>query len=204
MSLLITDQSLKRRLLKERRASGGDRYDEVWNGVYVMSPLANSEHQYLSTRLSTILDTVVGMTGQGAVFAGSNVSDRDVGWEKNYRVPDVVVVMQGGIARMADSHCVGGPDFLIEVRSKRDRSRKKLAFYAGIGVREMMVVDRNPWEVELYRLDEGELKSIGRSTLADPSMIVSEVVPLSFRLIEVEGKPQIEVVHRDGMPRWVV
>ena len=45
MSLLVSDPELKERLLAERRASGGDRYDEVWDGVYVMSPLADDEHQ---------------------------------------------------------------------------------------------------------------------------------------------------------------
>ena len=32
-------------LIRERRECGGDRYDEVWDGVYVMSPLADNEHQ---------------------------------------------------------------------------------------------------------------------------------------------------------------
>ena len=27
----------------ERRAWGGDRFDEVWDGVYVMSPIANNQ-----------------------------------------------------------------------------------------------------------------------------------------------------------------
>jgi hypothetical protein len=30
-------------LIRERRECGGDRYDEVWDGVYLMSPLADRD-----------------------------------------------------------------------------------------------------------------------------------------------------------------
>ena len=51
MSILVIDPALSERLLAERRKSGGDRYDEVWDGVYIMSPLANDEHQEIATGL---------------------------------------------------------------------------------------------------------------------------------------------------------
>lgn len=44
MSLVIRDESISRALIEERRASGLDRYDEVWEGVYVMSLMAKNEH----------------------------------------------------------------------------------------------------------------------------------------------------------------
>ncbi len=119
--------------------------------------------------------------------------------ERNYRVPDVVVRYKDGVSKIHDTHWLGGPDFLIEVVSRGDRSRKKRPFYAKIGVREMMVVDRRPWAIELYRLADGELKLAGKSTLAESIEVASEVVPLGFRLVEEGGKPRIEVVHRaDG------
>ena len=47
MATLVIDPGLERALLERRRASRGDRWDEVWDGVYVMAPLPNMEHQEL-------------------------------------------------------------------------------------------------------------------------------------------------------------
>ena len=48
MVALITDPNLEDRLVAQRRADGTDKYDEVWEGMYVMAPMANNEHQDLS------------------------------------------------------------------------------------------------------------------------------------------------------------
>ena len=61
MTTLILDSQAELQILADRRAKGLDRYDEVWDGVYIMSPLANNEHQKLASRLTTIMDLVVGM-----------------------------------------------------------------------------------------------------------------------------------------------
>ena len=55
MSLLVRDPTDRDQILAKRRASGGDRYDEVWEGQYVMSPLAGDEHQRIVTWLAGIL-----------------------------------------------------------------------------------------------------------------------------------------------------
>ncbi len=204
MDILVTEQELKRKLLRQRRACGGDRWDEVWNGVYVMSPLANNDHQRLVARLYYVLQEAFGLDSPVEARTGVNVSDRDEEWEKNFRVPDVVVRLPGGVAQDRGDYWLGGPDFLIEVVSRGDRSRKKRPFYAKIGVREMMVVDRNPWAVELYRLADGELKLVGKSTLEDSQPVASEVVPLAFRLVAGAETPRIEVEHRRDGRRWLV
>ena len=41
MALMVLDPTAEKRLKAERQASGLDRYDEVWEGVYVMVPLAS-------------------------------------------------------------------------------------------------------------------------------------------------------------------
>ena len=204
MDILVTDAGLKREILRQRRARGLDHHDEVWNGVYVMSPLANNDHQRLVARLCYVLQEAVGFDSPIEVRPGVNVSDRDEDWEKNYRVPDVVLRLPDGAAQDRGEYWLGGPDFLIEVASRGDRSRKKRPFYASIGVREMMVVDRNPWAIELYRLAEGEMQLVGKSTLAESIQVASAVVPLAFRLVEQDGKPWIEVVHRQDGRRWLV
>ena len=37
MALMVLDQDLEDRLIAERQASGGDRFDEVWEGIYPSS-----------------------------------------------------------------------------------------------------------------------------------------------------------------------
>ena len=38
MATIVLDESLGKRLQAERVASGADRYDEVWEGTYMMAP----------------------------------------------------------------------------------------------------------------------------------------------------------------------
>jgi Uma2 family endonuclease len=203
MAVLVFDPQVEERLKEERQASGADRYDEVWEGVYMMAPLANNEHQELQLGLAAAIKVAVGWNGPARVLAGANVSDREDDWEFNYRIPDVVVVYPGGAARDCGTHWCGGPDFCVEIASRGDRSRDKTDFYARIGVRELMLVDRNPWALELYRLTAGRLEPTGRSEPAG-SVLASTIVPASFRLVPGVRRPMIEVVHNDGVQRWTV
>lgn len=183
---------------------GGDRYDEVWDGVYVMSPLANDEHQWLVGKFFRVFDEAIGDAGLGEVRPGVNVSDRVKGWRKNYRCPDVAVKLNGGLARIFKNHWVGGPDFVVEIVSTRDRTREKLDFYAAIGTREVLVIDREPWSLELYALSEGRLTSAGTFRVGSPIALASEVLPLTFRLIEAEPTPKIEVAHPETGRKWPI
>ncbi len=204
MPMLIDDPRLESRLLKRRRIMGGDRYDEVWDGVYVMSPLASDEHQRLVTDFSIVFGIVIGFPGLGQVRAGVNVSDRVKDWRKNYRCPDVAVKLNGGLVRILKNHWVGGPDFAVEVVSKRDRSRQKIDFYAAIGTRELLIVDRDPWALELYGLRDGRLIPTGVSRIGTSTTLASDVLPLTFRLIEAEGVPKIEVAHPETARTWMI
>lgn len=204
MAALIADSRLERDLIAERRASGADRWDEVWEGVYILMPLPDLVHQKIVQRLGTILDLVIGMPGDGDVFPGVNISDREEDWQSNYRCPDLAVFLQGTAAQDRQTHWYGGPDFAVEVISAGDRTCDKLPFYEAVGVRELLVVDREPWSLELYRLQEGRLQRVGVSTLDDPCELRSEVVPLSFRLQPGPERPTIEVRRLDGAETWLV
>lgn len=204
MALLVTDPDLEERLIAQRQASGGDRFDEVWEGTYVMAPLANDEHQELQTALAAVFQIVIGWTGLGLVRAGVNVSDREDGWEHNYRCPDVVVFMSGTTARNCDTHWVGGPDFAVEVRSRGDRTPQKLPFYASVNVRELLVIERHPWSMLLYQLTDGELLPVGHLKPDDTTRLESKILPLSFRLIPASPRPTIEVTHRETGQQWSV
>lgn len=204
MALMVLDPIFEEQLKTDREVSGADRYDEVWEGVYMMAPLANNEHQDFQFEIATALKSAIGADRPVRVLAGANVSDREEGWLHNYRIPDVVIVYPGSAARDCGTHWCGGPDFCVEITSPGDRSRDKLEFYARIGVRELLLVDRKPWNLELYRLASGRLELAGRSDPAAPSSIDSGVVPVSFRLVSAAPRPKIEVTHHDGVQRWVV
>src|SRR4051794_19982634 len=113
MATLVMDPHIEEELLEKRRAWGGDRYDEVWDGVYIMSPLANVEHQRVVSGLTIALGAA--LAGKAEVFAGINVTNRSDDWKQNYRCPDLSVVFPGSKAVDCGPYFLGGPDFIVEV-----------------------------------------------------------------------------------------
>jgi Uma2 family endonuclease len=203
MAIILTDPRLERQLKAEREASGADRYDEVWEGITMMAPLPNNEHQEIATRLACILQEIVGWPGLGDVCAGVNLSDRAEGWEHNYRVPDVAVFLRTGRAENLGTHWRGAADFLVEVISPCDRTREKLDFYSRLGVRELLLVDREPWALELYRDGPSGLEKVESADL-QAGEVRSAVLPLIFRLVSARGRPDIEVGHAESGRTWRV
>jgi Uma2 family endonuclease len=204
MPMLIADTDQELRIKHQRAASGADRFDEVWDGVYVMSPLADPEHQEIVTQLAAILQLVAGWPAQGTVLAGVNVSDRAVGWEKNYRIPDVALFSRDSRARKQEKHYVGGPDLAIEITSPGDLTRDKIPFYATIGTRELLILDRDAWTLERYQLDASTLSLVQKATVDSAESLVSDVVPLQFRLIVGDDRPRIEVRRTNAADRWTI
>ncbi|QDU88299.1 hypothetical protein Pla175_16740 [Pirellulimonas nuda] len=181
MDTLILDEMLSEQIRQERADRGADRWDEVWDGVYIMAPLPNIEHQDLVSRLTSALLDGLTFADDSRVFAGVNVSDRLDDWKSNYRCPDVAVFLPESKAMDKESFFHGGPDFAVEVVSPRDRSREKLDFYASVGTTELLIVDRNPWALELWRLSEDELRCTGSARI-DDGELSSTVIPFAFSL----------------------
>lgn len=204
MVALILDRSLEKRLIAKRRAWGIDQHDEVWNGVYYIFAPKDDEHQALITEIGSIFEMLFGWTGLAHVYPGINVSDRQQDWMRNYRSPDVALYFKTTSAIRCGTHWCGGPDFGIEIVSPGDRALKKLPFYEKVGTRELLVIDRKPWALTLYRRREGSLVEAGSATVENSQPIPSEVLPLTWRLVVEEGKPAIEIAHADGVQRWLV
>ncbi len=116
MSLMVLDESVAEQLLAERRARGVDHHDEVWDGVYMMSPIPNNEHQILVALLTSVLQITVGWTGLGEVLPGANITDREEDWTHNYRCPDVAIFMKGSRTVDRKTHSSA---WRIEVRRTR-------------------------------------------------------------------------------------
>jgi len=199
----VLDPYVEEQILAERTGSDGDQYDEVWEGVYVMTPLPNNDHQVLVGEFAFVLGEAVGRVGLGQVFPGVNLSDRDEGWGKNFREPDVAVFLRDGRAVDRGTHWQGAADFLVEIISPGERTREKIPFYSGIGVVELLVIDRDPWSLELYRQENGQLTKVGQSTLAAPDVLESRTVGLTFQLLPGEPRPQIQATHPATGRQWV-
>jgi len=204
MSTAMEAALTKEQIIAQRRAAGADRWDEVWDGEYMLMPLPNDEHQDLVGSFNTALYLGVQMKGLGKVRPGVNVSDQHDDWTHNYRCPDVVVYLNESQAENRDTYWLGGPDFAIEIVSPKDRTRDKLEFYASVGMRELLIVDRDPWQLELYRLIDGMLEPVGTSTSDSSDSLSSEVVPFEFALQPGGERPSIRITHRQTKEHWQV
>jgi len=204
MVVLVTDPFLEERLKAERKQSGADRYDEVWEGVYMMTPLPDNEHQRFVLSLAAALQRAIEESGLGEVFPGVNLTDRQTDWQFDFRAPDVAVFLKETKAEDLRTHWRGAADFLVEITSPDDRVREKLPFYSRLGVRELLLVDRSSWTLELYRWQEGELRLVGQSRASAGEVLRSEVVPLQFQLVPASPRPRIEVTAAETGRRWSV
>ncbi len=202
MSVLILDPELAREFRDERKTRKLDRWDEVWDGVLVVAAVPNNEHQRLVSRLSVPFMAIIDWDGGDQVQPGANVSDRDKGWKKNYRIPDVLVFLKGNPATDCITHWCGGPDLAVEIVSPGDKPKEKFAFYAKIGTRELLIVDRDPWSLELYQLRKSQLQLAGRSDLTNQAVLASTVLPLSFQLLNANPRPIIHIAHHSNGQTW--
>jgi Uma2 family endonuclease len=200
--LLSRDQL--RRIIRQRKRSGAYRWDEVWNGVYVVSPDPDIQHQGFAGHLLYVLHMAIGHLAGIGIYPSINISDRDDHWRRNFRCPDAAVFLPGNPAENRGAYWFGGPDFLVEILSKGDRARRKLPFYARVGVREVLLVDRFPWSLELHRRIDDKLQPVGSSSLDDPEPLPSLVLPLSFRLVPGADRPSVEVTRSDDGARWLI
>lgn len=202
MSVLILDPEMAREICDDRETRKLDRWDEVWSGVRVVAAVPNNEHQWLVMLLASAFLSNIDPDKGDRVQPGANVSDRSKGWKKNYRIPDVLVFLAGNPAVDCGTHWRGGPDLAVEIVSPGDQPKKKLAFYAKIGTRELLVIDRDPWRLELYRLTGGVLEPVGDSDLENASTLNSAVLPLTFELRPGPARPVVHMTQTGTGQTW--
>ena len=184
----IHDTSYFEAFLAQRAANKQDRWDEVWEGVYMMAPAPNNEHQDVVDWIIFVLKLHLRADGF-RINSLRNVSDGRSDWTKNYRIPDVLVFSPSNDARDAGTHWVGGPDLAIEVLSDGDRARDKIDFYGRVGTREVLLIDRDPWRLELYRFRGGEM------TTEVAMEVVTQSIGVKWRVL---GEAELEMEFADG------
>jgi len=171
--LKVTDEELA-----HRRLVGLDRWDEMWDGVLHMTPAPSLEHQRVLGRLIGFLESHLRCAGRGSLLPGINV----FGAETNYRIPDLTFVAAGHEHVLCtDGVRVGGPDAVIEIRSPDDESYEKFPFYAALGTREVIVIDRDTKRPEIYRLAGSHFVALQQD--AD-GWLRAETMNVRFRAIE--------------------
>jgi Uma2 family endonuclease len=164
-----------------RKTTGIHRWDEVWDGVWYMTPAPTLEHQRVIDEMIIFLKPHLRARGRGLLVAGINVLQHAQGW-KNYRIPDLTFVATGREHILhEDGVRAGGPDAVIEIRSPGDDTYEKLPFYAAIGTHEVVIVDRDTKATEIRRLAAGGLIMIEPD--AD-GWLLSETMNVRFRRID--------------------
>jgi Uma2 family endonuclease len=138
-------------LADQRRRSGADRWDEMWDGVLHMPPMPNRFHQDLEWALETYLRQVWAPTSRWRVTHQINLASPG-GWPNDYRIPDLVMLSPARFAIDKNEYFEGAPDVVIEIRSPDDETYEKFDFYAKLGVPEVWVIDRDTRAPEVYLL----------------------------------------------------
>jgi len=195
MPKVMISPSNWKEILRQRRALGQDHKDEVWDGVYFMAPDPTNSHQSFVLDLASVFKLAA--PSGSKVQAGGNITDRETNWKQNYRCPDVMVFLPGNPAQDMETHYVGGPDFLVEVVSPGDRSRRKLPFYAAVGTREVLMVDQLKSRIALYRRTGSGWADPEIALLDDQAWLTSSLLPLefSFQTVPDDKRPHVVVRH---------
>jgi hypothetical protein len=144
-------------LLAQRRITGADRWDEMWDGVLHMGPTPNCTHQDFGGALESWLRVHWVPASAGKVYHEINVASEG-GWPHNYRVPNLILLMPKRFSIDRNEFFEGAPSAVVEIRSPNDESYEKLAFYAAIGVPEVWIMDRDTKHPELHELAAGEYR----------------------------------------------
>ena len=143
-------------LLEDRRRSGLDRLDEVWEGVLHMIPAPSGQHAIIAQQLAELLGPPARAAGLVATMHEFNLGDG----EHDFRVPD------GGLHRtppLGAWHSTAA--LVVEIVSTGDETRDKLPFYAAHGVDEIIIVDPEDRSVEWLALSASQYRPLETSGL---------------------------------------
>ncbi|MGI8685651.1 MAG: Uma2 family endonuclease [Acidimicrobiales bacterium] len=143
-------------LIERRRVLGQDRFDEVWEGVYHMTPGPSGTHAYLDLELAALLRPLARAAGLVAT-SGFNLG----AGAHDFRVPD------GGYHRtMPLGTWIPTAAIVVEILSPGDETFEKFDFYARHGVEEIVVVDPMADTVNVWLVDaHGEFQPAQASQL---------------------------------------
>jgi hypothetical protein len=140
--------------LAERKKCGADQWDEMWDGVLHIPPVANRERLELQFGLVTyLLEQWARPRGyQVHHLVNLTTPDDEANWLNNFRISDFIILTPD---RFEFDKCdyVSGPPLVVgQIRSPGDESYQKLDFYRELGVPEVWIITRDSKEIDLYVL----------------------------------------------------
>lgn len=146
------------RLLENRRRTGADHHDEVWEGVLHMAPAPHFHHAELQAQLIEIL-------GPPARAAGLRLgAEFNLGTAEDYRVPDGGLLDPGAAGLYQPTARLA-----LEILSPGDETWAKLPFYAARHVDELLIIDPAERNIDWLELTAGEYRAMQHSTVIDLS-----------------------------------
>jgi Uma2 family endonuclease len=152
----------------------GRRY-EIVNGVLVMAPVPTPEHQDIVGEIYVALRAYVKLAGLGRVFMGP--LDVQLSPENTFQ-PDLVVVLNAHLERVAEKKISGAPDLMVEIASPSTAAYDRLTKYekyAQAGITEYWIVKPTRRTVEVLVLERGEYRSLG--VFSEQATLPSRVIP---------------------------
>lgn len=164
-----------------RKRIGADQWDEIWEEVLHMPPAPNREHQDLEGWMETYLRGRWVPRRRGRVYHQINLAPPG-GWpDRNYRIPDLVLLLPDRFSIDKNEYFEGAPSVVVEIHSEGDEAYDKLPFYAELGVPEVWIIDRDTKEPEIRVLRAGRYvrKRAGRD-----GWLTSEATGVELRVRE--------------------
>lgn len=177
-------------ILEARKRTGADRWDEMWEGVLHMAAAPNRKHQDFEFQVEAYLRFYWGRPNKAKVYHEVNLAAPG-GWpDKNYRIPDLILLSPDCPSIDYDEYFEGPPDVVVEIHSPGDESYDKLPFYAELGVPEVWIIHRDSMEPEVYLLKKSGYKkqrTVGDGWVRSPKtgieMRIGAPGKLAIRLI---------------------
>ena len=162
---------------------------ELFEGELSVAKAPSLKHQEIITNFSIILGSYLWQNPIGQIWVTPGV----IFDEYNSAIPDLVFIAKERIPQIASGiHIVGAPDLAIEIMSpgsenvRRDQVVKRQT-YARFGVKEYWIIEPLVEVIEVSRIQENILASVGTFRNADE--ISSPLLPdLSFSVKDVFRK----------------
>jgi Uma2 family endonuclease len=145
---------------------------ELDEGELITTPPAGEDHGYVEVEIASVLWNFVKKHKLGRVYAGDTgfrLSDSTV------RAPDVAFVRRERVqALRSQGFAKGAPDLAIEIRSESESFRqltRKVKQYLAAGCQVVLVVNREPQQIDVFKADGSEHTLRARDVLKIPEIL---------------------------------
>lgn len=150
-------------LIAHRRATGEDRFDEWWQGVYRIVTGPSPEHGEFAVQLTLLLAPRVESRGLRLAAPVNIGIDK-----RNARAPDLGVYRDD--TRRTSAAFLSTAELVVEILSPGESPGEKLPFYAEWNVREYLEIDLATATSRLLVRRDGAWTPVDASDVIDLSV----------------------------------